>query len=182
MSLDTPALERPLVIWDGSCGFCRMSIERLRAELGERVATQPYQEIGARFAPLAAEDSARAVHLIEPDGRSSAGAEAVFRALSYRAAGLPWLWLYLHLPGFAALAELGYGVVARNRGAARRIAVWLIGDDLRPLRHDWVRFLYLRALGAVALCAALSLAVQSDGLSGSEGIQPVAEYLGAIER
>ncbi len=182
MSLEAPPLERPLVIWDGSCGFCRMSIERLRAELGERVAAAPYQEVGERFAPLGAADYARAVHLIEPGGRRSAGAEAVFRVLGYRAAGLPWLWLYLHLPGFAALAELGYRTVARHRGAARRIAVWLIGEDLRPLRHDWVRFLYLRALGAVALCAALSLGVQIDGLSGSEGIQPVAAYLGAIER
>ncbi len=173
---------RPLVVWDGSCGFCRMSIERLQAELGERVETTPYQDVGDRFAPLGPSDYARAVHLIEPGGRRSAGAEAVFRALAYREGGLPWLRLYLHLPGFAPLAELGYRFVARHRAAVRRIAVALVGEDLRPLRHDRVRFLYLRALGAVALCAALSLALQIDGLSGGEGIQPVDAYLGAVER
>src|SRR5262245_33348882 len=151
---------RPLVVWDGSCGFCRMSIERLQAELGMGIETAPYQEVGDRFAPLGAADYARAVHLIEPDGRRSSGAEAVFRALAYRPGGLPWLRLYLHLPGFAPLAELGYRFVARHRGAVRRIAVALVGEDLRPLRHDWVRYLYLRALGAVALCATLSLAIQ----------------------
>jgi lipase maturation factor 1 len=176
------APERPLVVWDGSCGFCRMSIERLQGELGERVETTPYQEVGDRFAPLGAADYARAVHLIEPDGRRSSGAEAVFRALAYRDGGLPWLALYLHLPGFGLLADLGYRFVARHRGAVRRIAVALVGEDLRPLRHDRVRFLYLRALGVVALCAALSLAVQIDGLTGSGGIQPVGEYLGAVER
>ena len=178
----SPAPERPLVVWDGSCGFCRMSIERLQAELGERVASAPYQEVGDRFAPLGPSDYARAVHLIEPGGERSSGAEAVFRVLDYRDAGLPWLWLYRRVPGFAALSELGYRFVARHRSAMRRIAVWGVGQDLRPLRYDWVRFVYLRALGAVALCAALSLAVQIDGLSGSEGIEPVAEYLGAVER
>src|SRR5262249_19162305 len=137
--------ERPLVVWDGSCGFCRMSIERLQAELGERVETTPYQEVGERFAPLGPDDYARAVHRIGPDGRRSAGAEAVFRVLGYRDGGFPWLWVYLHVPGFAPLADLGYRFVARNRGAVRRVAVALIGEDLRPLRHDGVRFVYLRA-------------------------------------
>ena len=181
MSDPTPPPERPLAVWDGSCGFCRMSIERLRAELAGRVDDAPYQEVGERFAPLGPDDYARAVHLIEPDGRRSVGAEAVFRALAYRDSGFPWLALYRHLPGFAALCEFGYRVVARQRAAVRKLAVALIGEDMRPLRHDWMRFLYLRALGAVALCAALSLAAQLDGLSGSTGILPAREYLGLVE-
>ena len=49
----------------------------------------------------------------------------------------------------------------------------------RP-RHRRMRAIFLRGLGAVYLAAFASLAVQVDGLIGSRGILPAAEFLDAV--
>ena len=49
----------------------------------------------------------------------------------------------------------------------------------RP-RHRRMRAIFLRGLGAVYLAAFTSLAVQVDGLIGSRGILPAAEFLDAV--
>ena len=49
-----------------------------------------------------------------------------------------------------------------------------------PPRYRHMRAVFLRGLGAVYLAAFASLAVQVDGLIGSRGIVPAAEFLDAI--
>ena len=97
------APERPVVVFDGDCGFCRQWIARWRQTLGERVEFVPYQEAAPRFPDVPQPAFRAAVHLIESDGRVSRGAEAVFRMLAY-APHRSWpLRLYRRLPGFAPL-------------------------------------------------------------------------------
>lgn len=55
---------------------------------------------------------------------------------------------------------------------------WLVGLDSAP-RHRLTRWLFLRALGITTLCAFISLLVQWEGLFGSGGISPAAEYMDA---
>lgn len=107
---------RPLLVYDGDCDFCRAWIARWRRVSGERVDYAPYQEVATRFPAIEPERFKHAVQLIEPDGRVSQGAEAVFRSLSYRRGGGRLLWLYQRVAPFAALSEWGYALVARHRG------------------------------------------------------------------
>jgi predicted DCC family thiol-disulfide oxidoreductase YuxK len=104
------------MIYDGDCAFCAYWIERWRARAGERMEYVTYQETAEQFPQISRERFERAVHLIEPDGRISAGAEAVFRALEY-APGPPRrsLWLYQHIPGLAPLCEWVYRFIADHR-------------------------------------------------------------------
>jgi predicted DCC family thiol-disulfide oxidoreductase YuxK len=55
------------------------------------------------------------VHLIEPNGRVTEGAEAVFRSLARVPGQGGWIWLYDRLPPFAWLSEALYRWVASNR-------------------------------------------------------------------
>ena len=107
---------KPILVYDGNCGFCRSWIARWRRVTGERVDYAPYQEAGARFPEIGPERFKASVQLIEPDGRVSQGAEAVYRSLSYKPGQGWWLWLYVHVGPFAALSEWGYRLVARHRG------------------------------------------------------------------
>lgn len=108
-------LPRPLLVYDGDCAFCRRWIARWRRVTGEGVDYAPYQEVAARFPAVPLERFKSAVQLIEPDGRVSQAAEAALRALAH-APGWGWLlWLYEHLPPFAAASEWAYRRVARNR-------------------------------------------------------------------
>jgi predicted DCC family thiol-disulfide oxidoreductase YuxK len=170
---------KPLLIWDGECGFCRRWILRWQAITGEWVEYAPLQEpsLWLRFPEVARADCERAVHLIEPDGRVSRGAEAMVRSLaectSYR-----WMrWSYEGVPGVAAAAEAAYGVVARNRRVFSILTRVLLGAEATPVRHELVRDVFARCLGLNFLIAFVSLGVQIDGLIGEQGILPAAETM-----
>jgi predicted DCC family thiol-disulfide oxidoreductase YuxK len=169
-------LERPLVIWDGDCGFCRRSVDHLRARAGERIAFEPYQSAHARFPQVPPEAFAESVHLVEPDGGVSRGAEAVYRALAIAGSRLPLL-AYRWLPGFARASEWGYRLVAAHRPLAARVLELLVGDLVGPPRFRLTRFVFLRALALVYLAAFLSLGVQVHGLVGEAGLLPAGELL-----
>jgi lipase maturation factor 1 len=172
--------DRPLLVFDGDCGFCRQWVERWRGITGERVAYRPSQEVGEHYPEIGPERFRAKVWLVEPDGRATGGARAVFRL--YALAGEKrWLgWLYDRLPAFAEAAEETYEFVARHRDEAAVATRWLCGSvDQRP-RYRRTRAILLRGLGLVYLGAFASLAVQVDGLIGSRGILPAGELLGEI--
>jgi predicted DCC family thiol-disulfide oxidoreductase YuxK len=107
---------KPVLIFDGDCGFCQRWVLRLRAVTGERVECVPFQSVrvAGEFPELARDRLARSVHLVGTDGRVFRGAEAIFRSL---ACVKRWpLWLYRHVPGAALGSEAAYRVVAANRG------------------------------------------------------------------
>ena len=107
--------ERAVLVFDGECAFCRRWVARWQRVVGDRIEPVPSRrdDLPIRFPELTRAPLDSAVHLIEPDGRVTCGAEAVFRSL---AAVWRWpLWLYEHVPGCAALSEWVYRFVARRR-------------------------------------------------------------------
>lgn len=172
--------ERPLLLYDGECSFCRAWIARGRRTIGERIEWVAYQEAGNRLPDLPRERFAHAVHLVEPGGRISHGAEAVFRALARAPGrGLP-LFLYRFLPGFAAASEACYAWVAAHRPLCDRVTLAIWGPHLVPPGERLTSWLFLRALGLVYLVAFVSLWTQAIGLFGRDGILPAQELLDAI--
>ena len=90
------------------------------------------------------------------------------------------LWLYVHIPGFAWIAELVYRVVARHRSFCFWATRVLWGVPIEVESFGIASWLFLRTLGAVYLFAFASFAVQAAGLIGSRGISPVGEFLQSV--
>jgi predicted DCC family thiol-disulfide oxidoreductase YuxK len=171
---------KPLLVYDGDCGFCLEWIARWRVATGDRVDYAPYQEFAARFPEIPRERFAQAVQLHEPDGRWSSGAEAVLRALSY-ARGRGWLlWLYRRMPGFAPVSELAYRFVAGHRPTLLRVTRWVWGAHVVPPGERLTAWIAIRLLALVYLAAFVSAWLQMPGLAGSHGILPAADYLRAL--
>lgn len=172
---------KPLVVYDGDCGFCKLWIARWQEITDGRVDYAPLQEAAARFPEVPRAAFEHAVKLIEPDGQVRSGAEAVLRSLG---AGRPFAlgrWSYEHIPGFGPLAEVAYAFVASHRELAGGVTSVLWGGDVRKPTYFRARDWFLRALGVIYLIAFLSLWVQVDGLIGSHGVAPVGEYLAAAK-
>jgi len=111
---------RPVLIYDGDCGFCRRWIARLPPETRSRVDTRPFQEAAEQFPNISLEQFQASVQLVQPDGSVYEGAQAVFRTLACNPNhGWP-LWMYLKVPGVALVTEYLYRLVARNRNACGR--------------------------------------------------------------
>src|SRR5690242_14358834 len=108
-------LQRPVVLYDGQCGFCKRHVARWSALAGDGIEFLPFQGNVERFPAITIDAVKRAVHLIERDGAVTRGAEAVFRiaALSGKR---PWLrWCYENIPAFRSVTETGYGWIAAHR-------------------------------------------------------------------
>ena len=181
-------LDRPTLVFDGECSFCRAWIDYWQQLTGDLVLYTPCQEIspeldpeiGSRVPNFPRKDFASAVTLFLPNGEMRRAAHAVFSVLAL-VPGKSWmLWLYLHIPGLGPIAELAYRTVARHRSfcfwATR--ALWGIPLEVETFRM--ASWLFLRTLGAVYLFAFASFAGQAAGLIGSRGISPVAEYLHSL--
>lgn len=108
--------ERATVIYDGQCGMCRDAVELLRRWDRERALVYvPFQDQAAvaRFG-IELPALAAALHLILPDGRVFAGADAA-PELARLLPGKQWLaWLY-RVPGVRPAARRVYAWIAARR-------------------------------------------------------------------
>ncbi len=111
----TPHL--PVVLYDGACVFCTAQAERVQRISAGRIAVRPLQQ-ALRDVPWVDPDEAiKALHLIDRDGRTYAGAAAIVRLLRLTRPVLGVLVLPYHLPGIHWLAERAYAFVANRRYA-----------------------------------------------------------------
>lgn len=143
---------RPVLVYDGKCGFCSRWVRSWRRALGEAVEVATAEEAGKRFPSVPREQMAASLQLVEPDGRVASGAAAVFEA--FAAGGKPWLrWAYRRLPGFAPASEAIYRLVARHREAMGKWDLRLFGEGAQS------RFGITRSRALFALSLAYPVAV-----------------------
>src|SRR6266567_2466705 len=179
---DTPARDRPLVIFDGHCGFCRIWIDYWKERTGDRVDYAPYQEVSGKFPDMPVEAFARSVHLVMPGGEICNGALAVYKLLTYSDRKTWALACYDKLPGFAAVSEFAYRFIASHRSFLYWVTVLLFGRRVHPARYRGIEWLFIRSLAIVYFAAFVSFGVQVRGLIGSHGILPAAKYLEAASQ
>ena len=172
--------ERPTLLYDGACGFCRRWIERWREITGDRVVYASSREAGHYFPQVDPAVYANSVVFVDAAGAVTLGAEAVFRALAYAPGWSVLLWLYQRVPVFRVASETAYTNVATRRLRFSRVTQLLWGRDLRLPRYHLVRWALLRGIGLVYVIAFLSLWVQIDALVGARGIEPAGEWLTAV--
>jgi predicted DCC family thiol-disulfide oxidoreductase YuxK len=179
-AVDAAAALPPRLIYDGDCGFCGYWARYWKKLTGDTVDYRPYQEVAAQYQAIPLADFQRAVQYIMPDGRRASAAEASFLVLSHAPGKGIWLTLYRRLPGFAAISELAYAFIAAHRAGFYRTSLFLWGRDYRPPRYDLISSLFLRLFGLIYLSAFVSFGVQAEGLIGSHGILPLAEFVDAV--
>lgn len=174
------ASARPLLIYDGDCGFCLYWVRYWQRLTSEAVRYAAYQEVGHAFPHISTEEFRRAIFLITTDGKTHKGAAAAYLVLTHaRGRGL-WWWFYQHVPLYAWFSERCYNFVARRRVAAYWLSRWLWGRERVPETHTRVTWLLLRGLGLIYLFAFVSYAVQVKGLIGTQGILPLQRYLSLL--
>ncbi len=172
--------KKPVLYWDGDCGFCRGWVERWKDNTGARVDYETLQGAPARVVEAAGGDPPRHIVLAEPDGSLLTGAHAAL-ASQATAGGIARFLLraYLAIPVFRKVCEAGYRWAAGHRGLCSWLTRLLWGSSTRLPAYEISGWIFPRLVGLVFFCAFVSLWVQIDGLAGSRGILPVAAQLKA---
>ncbi len=172
---------RPLLVYDGDCGFCRKWAGRWKGITGDKVDYEPYQKAAASYPEIPIENFQKAVQLIEPDGTVTGGAQAVFKTLGNNIF-LGWTTAaYVKIPGFAFISEKVYAFVASHRSFFSSVdSCGTAQADARPT-YLISRWLFFKSLALVYLVTFISLWAQIDGLIGRDGILPLDLYLRDIQ-
>jgi len=175
-------LDRPLLLFDGDCGFCRFWVARWRAATRGRVDFAPAQQEAFRFPQVTEEAWKRSMQLVTPEGAVFGGAEALFRMLAYVPECRWMLVAYRRVPGAQFVSAAAYRLVADHRGFFSKLTRLAWGRNPQPSSYVLSRWVFLRLLGLVYVIAFLSLRVQVIGLIGAHGILPVGDFLQAAQR
>lgn len=111
----TPAVvRRPLLVYDGDCGFCERCATFVRRRSTD-VGVEPYQALDLAEHGVTAEDAAAAALWIPATGAVKVGHDAITAALA--ACRRPWSWLgrLLSIWPLSMVGRRLYPVIARNR-------------------------------------------------------------------
>jgi len=113
----TPHRERPVLVYDGDCRFCKRCVDALE-RIGADAQAVAWQQADLGELGVSERQATDAVQWVEPDGTVRSGHEAIAAALmtagpAWRLAGRAIL-----LPGVSWLSAKGYRLVADNRGRA----------------------------------------------------------------
>jgi predicted DCC family thiol-disulfide oxidoreductase YuxK len=107
--------DRPVVLFDGHCGFCTWSVNFARNVVRADVQFEPYQKVDVAAYGLTVEQCADAVQFVMGDVQLS-GARAVAAVLR-RGRGLwPGFGKAIDFRGMQPIAARVYNAVARHRG------------------------------------------------------------------
>jgi len=133
--------QRPLVAWDGDCGFCHYWVLRWKKATGQKVDYKPLMSVYENFPDIELKYFRQAIRMFDTDGRIYTGPAAVFKAYQY---GKSFRWVmpvYENFKPAEFIADHIYSLVSRNRNAMYKITVRLFGKNpVRPKPY-WAYYL-----------------------------------------
>ncbi|MFH8346066.1 thiol-disulfide oxidoreductase DCC family protein [Streptomyces sp. NPDC018045] len=106
---------RPVLVYDGDCGFCTTSVRFAERRIRPRCTVTPWQFTDLEALGVTRERAEHEVLWITPAGRVYGGAQAVAKLLMSARGAWAVPGALLTLPPLRRLAHAGYRLVADNR-------------------------------------------------------------------
>lgn len=171
-------ITRPILIYDGDCGFCRKWIARWQESTGDSVDYITSKQAAPLHPEIPSEDFDRSVQLVMPDGTRLSGAAAVLAITApHQPLARVFHAAYSRFDWIRSATEAAYAVVASNRRIFSTATTLLWGRTTTRPTYAVSNSLFLRALALIFLIAFLSFASQSQSLISSRGILPFPSLL-----
>ncbi|TQD39390.1 thiol-disulfide oxidoreductase DCC family protein [Haloflavibacter putidus] len=137
--------QRPILVWDGDCGFCKFWKTRWQLKTGDKIAYKTYQEIARFLEDIPLKEFKKASKLIEPNGKVYNGPNSAYRSLWY-AGNKFWYNLFESSQLFKKVSKHTYNHIAKNRSFYFKLTKFALGDNPRKLKHYWIFYLFLVVL------------------------------------
>ncbi len=122
-----PPNDKPVMVFDGNCGFCRYWIIKWKRLTQERITYSPYQEVADQYPDIPLDHFKKAVQLILPSGEVLSGAAAAY----YTQRTGFWKFLYhgyLHHTLFRKISDAVYRWIADHRSFMFRLSKLFFGQ------------------------------------------------------
>lgn len=141
---DYPPKRKPVLIWDGECGFCKFWVIRLKTFTEDKITYRTYQEKADQFLDIPLKEFKKASRFIEVDGAVYSGPDSLYRGLLHSDRHtLPWHRWYGSQPWFTKISDHGYDLIAKNRPLMFTLTKALFGKRPEKFRPYWLIYVVL---------------------------------------
>ena len=126
-----PPSSRPVMVWDGECGFCKYWIRVWEKRTGESIEYVTFQHQADRFPDIPKKYFEDAVRLIEPDGKIYDGPDAAYRSMQYykrKPVKVFHKW-YKNNRLFKTISDYGYHFVTTHRPFMLKLSKLIFGRN-----------------------------------------------------
>ena len=136
---------KPLMIWDGNCGFCAYWIQVWERN-SSGITFKTYQEVGDQFPEIPLKEFKKASRFIEPNGQIFSGPDSAYRSFFHfkRPLKFPHRW-YQKSRSFRWLSDHAYNFMAKNRPAMMKITHAFWGKNpkqQKPFYLIWLALIF----------------------------------------
>lgn len=139
-----PPKIKPVLIWDGECGFCKFWVIRFGTFTKDKIVFQTYQKTAGQYLDIPIKEFKKASRLIEVDGSIYNGPDSLYRSLEHsNEQTWPWHRWYCRHIWFTKLSDFGYNLIAKNRPLMFFLTKTLFGKRPEKFRLYWVIYLLL---------------------------------------
>ena len=134
-----PPIEKPMMVWDGECGFCKYWIINWKSKTGNNIEYKTYQEVASQYPDIPLKEFRKASRLIEPDGRVFSGPDSAFRSFTYfKPKVLIWHRWYSEYKWFTSLCDNAYNYIAKHRTFMFKLTNIFFGKNPQSLKPYWL--------------------------------------------
>jgi len=141
-----PPNQKPILVWDGECGFCKFWVIHFKKKTGDSVAYRTYQEVASQFKDIPLKEFKKASRLIETDGKIYSGPDSAYRTLTHSNINSMWHRWYKNKPWFTWLSDHGYNHIAKNRSFYFKVTKLFFGKNPEGLKAYWLVYIVLLLL------------------------------------
>src|SRR5690606_26091739 len=78
-----PPNEKPMMVWDGECGFCKYWITRWKSKTDDRIEYQTFQQVAENYKDIPLKEFKKASRFIETDGYVFSGPDSAYKSFTY---------------------------------------------------------------------------------------------------
>ncbi|MEH6657451.1 thiol-disulfide oxidoreductase DCC family protein [Leeuwenhoekiella marinoflava] len=137
-----PPKYKPVLIWDGHCGFCKFWITRWKAKTGDALEFKTFQETSQQYKDFPLKEFKKASRLIEPNGNVFSGPDSAYRCYDYaERKSYPYHRWYASNKIFRSLSDKAYNYIAKHRPAMLQLTKILFGNNPLSLKPYWLLYI-----------------------------------------
>jgi predicted DCC family thiol-disulfide oxidoreductase YuxK len=137
-----PPNEKPLLVWDGACGFCTYWVTRWEQISEGKILFRPYQEVAGQFLDIPQKEFKKASRLITTEGTVHSGPDSAYMSYYIANKNSPWHRWYVHHKWFQGLSDFGYHFITKNRSHMFKVTKLMLGSNPRSLKPYWLLYFF----------------------------------------
>lgn len=143
-------IDKPMMVYDGECGFCKYWVIRWKKMSEDKINFQPFQNVYDRFTDIDKEHFKQAVRYIDLNGNIYSGPGAAYYTYFKRNKVKYLFKWYQEKIWFRKLNDKLYQFIAVNRSFIFKVCIKLIGENPKETKYYWIFYL-ITFIGLITL-------------------------------